>query len=80
MKNHKLPSRIEVDRIKLGKKVEVGHAFPVRKPEGFRKGDFIDPLSADQVQDVHLISSLREALQKTPCQAGWNKNVLFGFS
>lgn len=22
----------------------------------------------------------REALQKTPCQAGWNKNVLFGFS
>ena len=58
MKNHKLPSRIEVDRIKLGKKVEVGHAFPVRKPEGFRKGDFIDPLSADQVQDVHLISSL----------------------
>ena len=22
----------------------------------------------------------KEALQKTPCQAGWNKNVLFGFS
>lgn len=22
----------------------------------------------------------REALQKPPCQAGWNKNVLFGFS
>ena len=21
-----------------------------------------------------------EALQKPPCQAGWNKNVLFGFS
>ena len=23
---------------------------------------------------------LEEALQKPPCQAGWNKNVLFGFS
>ena len=23
---------------------------------------------------------LKEALQKPPCQAGWNKNVLFGFS
>ena len=22
----------------------------------------------------------KEALQKPPCQAGWNKNVLFGFS
>ena len=24
--------------------------------------------------------TFREALQKPPCQAGWNKNVLFGFS
>lgn len=71
MKNHKLPSRIEVDRIKLGKKVEVGHAFPVRKPEGFRKGDFIDPLSADQVQDVHLISSLS-------CEPIGLKSLIFG--
>ena len=23
---------------------------------------------------------IKEALQKPPCQAGWNKNVLFGFS
>ena len=23
---------------------------------------------------------VEEALQKPPCQAGWNKNVLFGFS
>ena len=27
-----------------------------------------------------LADMLREALQKPPCQAGWNKNVLFGFS
>ena len=25
-------------------------------------------------------TQFREALQKPPCQAGWNKNVLFGFS
>ena len=25
-------------------------------------------------------SVIKEALQKPPCQAGWNKNVLFGFS
>ena len=32
-------------------------------------------LSIESVEE-----QLREALQKPPCQAGWNKNVLFGFS
>ena len=27
-----------------------------------------------------LCRLVKEALQKPPCQAGWNKNVLFGFS
>ena len=27
-----------------------------------------------------LFLTHKEALQKPPCQAGWNKNVLFGFS
>ncbi|WP_417216016.1 tyrosine-type recombinase/integrase, partial [Sutterella wadsworthensis] len=41
----------------------------------FKKGDpFIIPLSK---QALWII---KEALQKPPCQAGWNKNVLFGFS
>ena len=31
----------------------------------------------DRSEEMKL---LKEALQKPPCQAGWNKNVLFGFS
>jgi hypothetical protein len=34
----------------------------------------------DDLTDGDFSKRLREALQKTPCQAGWNKNVLFGFS
>ena len=29
---------------------------------------------------IDRIFHFKEALQKPPCQAGWNKNVLFGFS
>ena len=29
---------------------------------------------------MHVDFEPKEALQKPPCQAGWNKNVLFGFS
>lgn len=31
-------------------------------------------------ENNQYISISMEALQKPPCQAGWNKNVLFGFS
>ena len=31
------------------------------------------------IRDAHFRIA-QEALQKPPCQAGWNKNVLFGFS
>ena len=47
-----------------------------------------ESIEADQTKKCdfsHGIMTLtnfgaREALQKPPCQAGWNKNVLFGFS
>ena len=33
----------------------------------------------EDIGNGHFVR-FKEALQKTPCQAGWNKNVLFGFS
>ena len=39
----------------------------------------IDDTEADRLLSV-FHEYLEEALQKPPCQAGWNKNVLFGFS
>ena len=34
----------------------------------------------DWFESKLTVISPKEALQKPPCQAGWNKNVLFGFS
>ena len=47
--------------------------------------EFSSYIQSKRRKDVHvaalsLMLTLMEALQKPPCQAGWNKNVLFGFS
>ena len=39
----------------------------------------LQKLTPEQVNE-QVIKQVKEALQKPPCQAGWNKNVLFGFS
>lgn len=58
MKNDKLFACTEVNGVELRQKIKVWHAFAVRKTEGLRKSDLVNPLSADQVQNVHLISRL----------------------